>query len=126
MDSFKLNKGRVNDGNSYAEGTEHILSTSQSKDGEVPSSPRLANPSSLSSHKQTVPEANLEPNPSTFSSRGRGSIAGRSTIHYHRHNHHIHYHHHHHYYKRFLPVGQVKGGNGSSSDTSSMVIIMSL
>ena len=101
----------INDDNSYDVGMEHILSSAQSKDREVPQSPRLVNPSPF--HEQAVPEANLKPIPSTFSSHGQGSSTGHNAIHYH---HHDYYH-----YQSHMPVGQVRRGNGSSSDTSPMV-----
>ena len=116
QDGFKLSKRRGDDGNSYDVGTELILLSAQSKDAEVPPSPRL--PDTSFSNIETVPEAVL---PSSRS-RGRVCSAGRSAIHYHRHNHHVHYHHRHYHYKPH-PKSQVKESNGSSSDTASPMVI---
>ena len=84
--------------------TDQTLSSAQSKDRVVPPSPRP-----LSSHERTVPEATV---PSASSSYSQGSDTGYNAV---------HYHHHYHYYQP-LPVGQVRGGNGSSSDKSSPMV----
>ena len=109
-DNSKLNKEQINDD----EETKHILSSSQSKDGEVPPSPRLANQSS-SGHGRVVPEVNI---PSTSSSHDQGSSAGHNAIYYHHHDHHYHGHPHPHF-----PVGQVKRRNESPSDAPSPMVL---
>ena len=68
QDGFKLSKRRVDyDGvDSYDMGTEQILLSAQSKDAEVPPSPRLPD-ISLLSNIETVPEAVLSSSSNTAS-----------------------------------------------------------
>ena len=82
--------------------TEQTLSSAQSKDREVPQSPRLANPSSLF-HEREVPKTTIL---STSSSCSQGNSVGHDPI----------------PYQPYLPVGQVRGGNESSSDMPSPTV----